>query len=484
MRVLTVLSLFLVFGAPTFGEDNMGSEGLVRLGVFDFEASNQDISKMKIEDEKSFYTVRDLVKQALEYGLESQAHGQLLFRAREEVIAKLGHVLPQLDLLSTAESAASRHVSVHTVLPLVGFLFPNRWLSFGATRMLKKAQEENLATLFANQVQAIEHLYFDIQMQYWSLRVMDFYIDELNKIIECLKIQIATGSMNFRQEHISALVNRRATLEFHRAFMDGLASDLPKIASAIGLDPSVDWAGLRIEHFPIDFAPKPKRNFHDFYERAILHSSELESHRQMLRAAKRTTKAAYLNIFDPHSGHHLGIGYPSEIKIQRSERASILLEIESTKLEISNSIQEALNYYTEATKSMPILHEGLRELDNMRAAAEEELNHAALGDSFDFTVVDRFFQVAEQQTLNYIKSFFVYRIAVADFNRLTWSGEYYEIVDEYHKFGMPQFLRRIRKEHSFRNGIARKARRIAKMVSRSEDEDEESQIHARNPENR
>lgn len=427
------------------------------LGLFDFEAENAAV----LDDAENFetYSINRLVKEALEFGIESQEHMQILFRAGEELKIQIGHVLPQINVLGTAEAAVSQHIAIHTVLPLVGFLFPNRWFTLKGTRLIQRSAEVNIGSVFANQVQEIEHLYYEIQTQVWSLRVMDFYIHQLDRTLAFMEDNIRHGSTRFSAEHMSVLINRRANLKYRRAFMDSLAASYPEMASLIGLSPDHDWSTeLKLEPLEVNFDDKPKRKYSDFYDDAVARSTEIKSLELLIEAAKRDIRTTYVDVLDPHTGHDIGYGYRSRIKIARSEIASLRLGIQDKKLQISNAIQRALNYYTESTVSLKYLREGLANLEHTRTEAERQLiGHDT---PFEFPVVDRFFQIAENQTLNIIYAYFVYRTAVADFDRLIWAGENYQTVNEYQNTKIPEFLKSIKREHSFKHRAKRQLERI------------------------
>lgn len=417
------------------------------LGKFNFHEANNLVND-EIGD-PSAWTVSGLIKHALEFGLESEKNMQELFAAKQEAQKEFGHIFPQINALATLE-AGSGHVSVEAVLPFFGFIFPNRWFSFFAAGSGLKATEENLATLFANTVQEIEHLYYDIQLQKWSLRVMDFYLTEYEKVIELIENKIASGSQKFTSEHLSIFKIQYNELTHKRAFLDSLAAALPHMATILGLDSRVDWADLKIHPTMIDLDDQPKRYYNEFYSKAVANSSEIRTLRHMIKAAKRTMRANYFTFLDPHSGRDLGLHYLAHIKIARSKITSLEIDIGLQKNKISSALQESLNKYTEATKSTHYLRRSLlNELENLRLKAEEQLIDEDEHKHFDVVTVTRYFDEAKKQALNFIYSYFVYRTAVADFNRYTREGEYYQLVENYRNL-VPAFLKKIEREHSFR----------------------------------
>lgn len=425
-----------------------------KVAIFDFQRNNEASCS---SSDKDCYTVESLVKRALETGLESQEKLQLLFQVHEEVKLKLSHLFPELNVYSVVDSAMERAASIDAITSFTGFLFPHRWLEWQASRYLKQASEESIATLFANQVQIIQHLYYDIQMQVWSLKILDFYIAELNSLIMHLNAQKDAQPERITQADIAILMNIKAKLEYDRAFMDSLASYLPRVATAIGLSPEFDWASLKLEPCAIDTEEKPRRKYFDFYGLAIERSTEIKTLEFLIESAKKSLKAHYLEFLDPHSGQHLGLGFGSHIKIARSKIKNLNIESDRIKMSVSNKIQNSLNYYTESTVSLPKLAEGIKELEHIKAVVDQSINDENV--PLDINYIARFFETAEGQAMRYIYAYFVYRTAKADFDRYTWAGKLYQIAREYHTVKVPVFLEEIKREHSFRYRIKQKLKR-------------------------
>lgn len=424
---------------------------------FNFHEVNKLVED-EIRDPEAL-SVPGLIRRALEYGLESQHNMQELYVARKEVIREFGHIFPQLNVLATLESAGNRHVSVEAVLPLVGFIFPNRWFSIFAARSGRKATEESIETAFADTVQEIEHLYYEIQLQQWSLRVMDFYLKEYEQVIEFIKNKIATGSNRFTPEHLSVFKIHYNELIHKRAFMDSLAAALPHMATILGFDPRVDWASLKIQPTIIDFEDQPIRQYDEFYPKAEINSSEIRALGYLIKAAKRTLRANYFTFLDPHSGRDFGIHYLTHLKIAHSKVSSLKIEIKMQKNNISNNLQHALNQYSESTKSTRVLRGSLGELENLRSEAQKQLTDEST--PFEIVTVTRYFEEAKKQALNFIYSYFVYHTAVADFNRYTREGEYYQIVRDY-RDKIPVFIKNVRREHSFRHRAIKSIKSITR----------------------
>lgn len=416
------------------------------------------------------YTMEDLVKQALERGLDSLEKIQLLYQARKDVKVKMGELLPQINPLSIATAAMDRNISIDTVIPLVGFLFPSRWYEWKASRHLAEAELESVGSVFADRTQAVQHLYFDIQMQIWSIRILEFYIKEIEELIEFVKEQQRTGIRQVTDADIGILENLKGKLIYDRAFIDALSAALPQLATAIGLSPNFDWSHLKIEPHNFDSLNHiNRREYQEFWPDALARSTEVKNVEYLIEATKDNKRGVYFDFFDPGSGNELGFGYGSRIKISRSKVEVLRLALRRTKMQLSNLIQNSLNNYNDAVGSFPGIENGLKYLDSISEAIEDHVNDTSV--PLDITRIVRHFKYAEGQAIRYTYSYFTFRIAEADLNRYTWRGKFYDIAHEYRIFKVPEFLEKIKKANSFRQRFRKNVRRkidsIGECLSRN-----------------
>jgi hypothetical protein len=87
--------------------------------------------------------------------------------------------------------------------------------------MLKKR-----AASFDNIAQHVQHLYFDIQQQIWSIHVLNFYRGEIDKLVEFLQQQKNEENVEILDDDIAALENIKARMVYDRAFIDALSNDI------------------------------------------------------------------------------------------------------------------------------------------------------------------------------------------------------------------------------------------------------------------
>lgn len=418
------------------------------------------------------YGIEDLTKMALESRISSREKIQLLFQAQKEIRQKMGQILPQLNPTSIAgsllkikmeylipyfniASLAQEILSIDMILPFVGFLFPSRWYDWKSSRYLKKAELDSLAAFNANTAQTVQRLYFDIQMQLWSIHILEFYIKEVEELIKFLIEQRDAGIRRVTDEDIGILENIKGKLVYDRAFIDGLSAALPQLATAVGLAPDFDWSHLKIE--PYNFEPitqKKSRKYQEFWPEALAQSPEVRNAENLIVAAKANKRSIYFDFFDPASGHDLGFGYGSRIKIARSQVEILNISLKRTKMELSNLIQDSLNNYNDAVESFPGLDNGLKHLENIKLDLNEHINNA--DEPLDITRIALHFKYAEGQAIRYTYSYFLFRAAEASLNRYTWQGSIYQIVNDFMTFKVPQLLKETKKQHSFRQAFKNK----------------------------
>lgn len=448
MRYLSYLtnSFFAVFLSIS-----VWSENSHELKIFDL---NKSYNKECISNKKC-YKIQELVKTSLHSSIDSREEVLRLYQARAAVKIKLGQILPQLDLDKTLSAAVDLSASIDTGLPFVGFLFPNRWFDWKSSRILKKAETEVLHTVLVNRAQAILGYTYDIQMQKWSIRILEFYIQEINNLINYLSTYRQSGPYKVTQEDLAVLENMKAKFIFSRAYIDALSAVLPQLATALGLDPNFDWSSLMIEDHDFKSIKKEqRREYQEFWPEALKQSTEIKNIKYLVEAAKANKKSNYFDFLDPDSSINCGYGFGPRINTARSNVAIIELQLQRTTMQLSNAIQNALNNYNDAIDSFPGLENGLMRLDTIRAGVQEHINNT--NTALDINRIVRHFKYAKGQALLYVSSYFTFRAAEADLNRYTWSGGIYNIVRDYINYELPSVLEEARKAQSFRYALKRK----------------------------
>lgn len=405
------------------------------------------------------YSIEELLHEAIKSGLDSRQAIQILFNARQNIRTKMGLILPQINITNLAGMALDSTVSLNTILPFVGFLFPNRWYDWKSSRFLRDAQIESVATVFANKAQTVLDLYYNIEMQLWSIRFLEFYTFEIEKLVAFLNTQIVDGHRRATDEDIGILENIRGKLIYQRSFVDAVSATLSQLATAVGFPPNVDWASMKLEPHQMTFLENETfKEYMEFWPDAIKRSTEVKNMKSLISSAKRDKRSVYFDFIDPSSGHDLGFGYGSRIKIARANIEILKIQLGKTKRQVSNAIHNALNNYNDAVRSFPGIISALECMKDIKKAVEDNINNTKT--PLDITSMARYFEFAANQGFLYINGYFAFKTAEADLNRLTWRGEYYDIVSFYRHHGIKQFLKDVRKQHSHHKAFAAKVGNI------------------------
>ncbi len=412
------------------------------------------------------YSQEELVREAIKFGLSSRTNVQLLFQARSNARAKLGCIIPQVDVMNSVVSAATLSISWDAIAPTIGFLFPSRWYDWRSAQQLRDAQEASLATVFANSAQQIQHLYYNIQGQIWQMRVLHFYIDEIDRMLELLRTQQMGDRRRATDEDLAILENVKGELSYLSSFIDNLTSFLPRIATAIGLDPHIDWSQLKLEPHVIErWEPLSLLDYDDFYATAIKRSTELVNIEALIESSKNNKKVAMFDFFDPTSGNSLGFDYKYRLEIAQANINMLEIQRLATKMELSNLLHDSLNNYNDAMRSFPAVFGGLVTLPDMRDAVEQHLNDATVPLKIQKLV--RYFDLSSGQALRYINGYFIAQTTRADVDRYTWNGPIYEVVSFYRDEMIPIFLEQAIEKESARCRFKSKIANLSTRVSRS-----------------
>jgi hypothetical protein len=388
-------------------------------------------------------SLEELAYQALESSLDSREKVQLVYQAYANSRAKLGDILPQIDVGSIITSSVDKAFSSETALPFVGFLFPNRWFDWKTLKILKQAEQENLATIYANKMLIMQNIYFDIQRQIWSIELLNFYINQITNLLDFI-----TRNNNAPVEDLAILKNRRSTMIYQRAYIDALSSSLPLLATEIGLDPNHDWADLKIK-YPRLTSIKNKEKYHydDFWSNATLRSTELNNVGLILKAAESHKKSVLWDFFDPATSCTFGYGYVQRVKIASSSIDIIQIQVKRTQMQLSNAIQDALNNYNDSIDAYGAIDESLAELQKLALNLEEQLNDPER--SLDITKIERFYKYATGQGLRFINLYFALHSSEANLLRYSWEGRLYAMTRNYIDTRLPQLLNATKKSYKF-----------------------------------
>ena len=443
---IILLLIFKIFSNITFAHKR---DIQYKLDIFDI---NKEYEPECNKLDKDCYSLEDLVKRALLLSTESREEIQLLYQARAAVKIKMGQILPQISPVTAITAAVDSSASVDTALPFVGFLFPNRWFDYKATRRLREAQKYTMHTMLANRAQVVTDLYYDIQRQIWSIRILEFYIHEINNLIDFLKSKRAHGKNKASKEDIAVLENIKGKLLFDQAFLDSLSASLPQLASAIGLEPDFDWYNLKIQSQAIGtLIHEEKKKYQDFWPQATHRSTEIKSAEFIIQAAKNNKKIPFFDFLDPSSQNNLNLGYIARIKSAKSKVEVHNIYLMRTRMQLSNAIQNALNTYNDAIQAFSGVARGITKLEEIRVGVEKHINNTNY--PFDINRVTRYFKYSKTQALSYIAAYFYFLGAKADLNRYTWEGKIYDLVQHYILVELPTIQKEARKAQSIRNSL-------------------------------
>lgn len=438
-----------VFYAIFLSQANYASH---QLGLFDFNANNRQYNGKK---GNRGHSINALIKKSLNYSIASQIELQNLYQARAAIRISLGQILPQFDPSSALAAGIDLSASIDTVLPLIGSIFPNRWYNFKATYILRKAEKYMVHAVLANRAQIIQDIYYNIQMQIWSIKILEFYDAELEELINFLENHRRKGKNKITLAAIGMLENEKAEMAYDRSFIDALSASLPQLATEVGLNPAFDWSELMVE--PCDLESLKGENltkFYDYWPQAEVESPEIKYASEAIRAARANKYASYLNFLDIAADNTINFGTFSLYKSARSQVDVCTLELRNTKMQLSNNIQNALNNYNDAVVAIPQLENAMLKLEDMRQEVEKKLNDKK--SKIDMNEILWYFKYAKGQALRLVAGYFTFKTAQADLNRFTWNGPIYDVIKDYISEELPQRLKEIRRTNSLPYNLAKR----------------------------
>lgn len=396
---------------------------------------------------KECFTLENLIKRSLEFSTEVREEVQLVYQADATTKIKLGQILPQADPLTAVTAGIDASASVDNITPLLGILFINRWFDWKASRRLRHAEQEILNTILANRAQTVQSLYFDIHKQTWSIRILEFYIREIDNLIIFLKSQNRNTL-----EAIAVLENIKGKLIYDRAYVDALSATYPQLASAVGLAPNFDWSDLKIDaHSVASLSHEKTKEYKDFWPKAQARSTEIKSAEYFLQAGIKNKKIPYFDFFDPATPISLDMGYVSRIKSAQSNVEVLNIRLLRTQMQLSNAIHNALNNYNDAVLSFSGIENALHNLEDIKISAEENINNTEV--PLDINKINRYLRYSKITALSYVASYFNFLSAQADLNRYTWDGKIYEMVKNFITVELPTIQKEAKKQLRFRRSL-------------------------------
>lgn len=428
------------------------------------------------------WTLAELIKTSIESGLDTREKLLDFYLARKVNHAEGMHLLPELNVIATIGAGMERAATLESIVPLVGFLLPSRWFNFHSTRHLKKAEKEGLVTVMANGAKNIQMLYLEILRQQWLITIAKFYCDRIDKLVEFFQQERQRGIYRLNDEDLAVLENIKGKILYDRAFVDALSASYPKLATAIGLSPKIDWSTMDIEPLPMPLLLEGrKKKYSEYVTLAFQRSSELRIIDELILAAKHRKRGVYFDPIDPDSGNNVGLAMAPRIKICRANIALLVNRRSKTEMEIGNAIQDEINNYNDAVESLPALNLSLKSLFILKEGMDKQINDP--NSAIDFNELVRLIKYAKGAAIRYVNAYFTLLSADAALDRLVWRGEVYNIVNDYRFYEIPNLMKKIRKELSWRGTIKNKIKRAHYRLIRLK-QHFQSDHHASQPSNK
>lgn len=450
-------------------------------------ADNKDDGKTTARDERSIYktevfdfhktfpspcddpggclTIKDMIGRSLELSYESRQAVEQLFQMRAFSKQKIGVMLPHLytgitytDLIAFTPLPAVLDIASS----FVGFLFPNRWFDWKASRVLVEAEIESIKSLYGDRALIILTNYYSVQQQIWQIRVHTHYVEALKQLLKVMHYQNDNGLRRIGLEDFALFENIRGRQMYNLAFINNLTMTYPVLAYSMGMELNKVWTNFNVEpHAIVSTKNVPIGVPEVYYVPAEKNSTELANVRELIKAAKLNKKSNYFDIFDPASGNDLGFGYGQRIKVAEANVKILEIQEEKTLGQIRVNVNNYLNNYNDAIVALQTLEEVLPKIEDMRIAAEKLINDTTI--PFDSLRVARYFETAYWVGLDYCGAYFMLKTNEVALDRLTWKGPYFkQILDYANGGGLAKAYAAVDKSHSFREAFKKFFRKIFK----------------------
>ena len=323
---------------------------------------------------------------------------------------------------------------------------------------MRAGEAENLISIYGNLALNVQTTYYSVRQQMWLIRVLEFYIDEIDRMIAFLRHQQIDGEPRASEENIALLKSLRGQWATQLAFTNNLTATLPLLSSLMGLDPSLDWGHMPVEPDVLDFnLSMPVPEYDEIWEVAVSRSPEVKNMLNQLEAAKHNKSAAKYTYLDPATGVNLGYGYTQNIKIKRSLMQVSNIQVQQAKLSLQTSIQSSINNIWDAHEGTPNIRSALEALGFIRRGVEQHLNDDT--EPLDIQRVMRYLVYAQSSALSFVNMYYFFYVNKATLERFTWTGDAYEYVKQYLMEQLPKSLKEVEKSASFRTAMKSKWQR-------------------------
>ena len=430
------------------------------------------------DPQKKCYSIKDMVAASLLVNYESRQAVERLFQLKASKKMAMGSILPHVNF-NTAYNDYLQFNPVASALDitsnLVGFLFPNRWLNWKASKMLVNAEIESMKTLYAERALLILSTYYYLQQQIWQIRVHTHYIDQTQGLIHLLHYQHDHGLRNVALADFGLLENIKGRQMYALAFINNLTATYPIIAYSMGMDYRADWTEIAVE--PSTLTPThdiPLGLPHTYYRPAEERSTEIANIRELLKASHLNKSSNYFDIFDPNSGNDLGAGYGQRIKVAKASIKIFEIQLAKTKAQIIVSVNNYLNNYNDALVALHTLEEVLPSLEDIKQAVAANVNNTA--EKFDIMLFARYMDAAYWGHVDYVGAFYMFKSNEAGLARQTWDGPYFQMVLDYAYNELPEVYQIVKKSHSLKFKLFNKLKRFLGILPKLKKEASEDHL--------
>jgi hypothetical protein len=297
---------------------------LARLG----SAAEGELPQVK----RSSYGLDDLLGRAKYLSFGTRIRAEQVYRAREAMISARNALLPSFRLseligLGMGGSDASSYVPVLGSLGnLLPFLFPKNWFEWKRTGHLLAAERSSFLGFRADQMNALEELFWIVQRDRQVLSLLDEHIRFGERLFDVLQRReqlgaLPSGSAQKFGAEVAALEQDDQTLT------NLLEEEFLSLSEAANLDPEESIRDIEAQAAPLP-TEEGIPGTEDLAQGAQASSLELASMGSLIQAAKLGIREVQFDFLDPMSWLSVDFGHASRLRVARSQLADLMLQKE------------------------------------------------------------------------------------------------------------------------------------------------------------
>lgn len=302
------------------------------------------------------YTIDEVVDMSKTQNYEVRKKFEEVYQARKEINRKIGKlaphinlsVLPGLNMKSTGLGVVSPFTFIGAFL---GFIFPSNWFGLAESRLILEGQKRLYISAIANQVNALENLYFKIHATKEIIRIYEAQRALHQAVIDTLKQREALGvgdpETRLGAEILLIKMNNDIDLLKELSHVEHL-----EMAELIGVKPE-EMTSFEIEN--LAFTPMPALDENaktTISTKAQDRSVELVGFEYLKLAAKFSKRKRAFEFFLPAGDEEaaLGFGYPAHIQIAKSQEREIQIEMDRMQARLVSTTAATLGSYETLVK--------------------------------------------------------------------------------------------------------------------------------------